>query len=72
MRALTGMEWNRRQFMSSLTAAGLVGGSIEDATGNEAEPIYEFNQAVERVAAAAEAARSEPAVAASASAAVLA
>jgi 2-methylisocitrate lyase-like PEP mutase family enzyme len=41
-------------------AAGLVGGSIEDATGNEAEPIYEFNQAVERVAAAAEAARSLP------------
>ena len=40
--------------------AGLVGGSIEDATGNEAEPIYEFNHAVERVAAAAEAARSLP------------
>lgn len=36
---------------------GLVGGSIEDATGNEAEPIYEFNHAAERVAAAAEAAR---------------
>jgi len=41
-------------------AAGLVGGSIEDATGNQAEPIYEFNQAVERVAAAAEAARALP------------
>lgn len=38
--------------------AGLVGGSIEDATGNAAEPIYEFSLAVERVAAAAEAARS--------------
>jgi 2-methylisocitrate lyase-like PEP mutase family enzyme len=35
---------------------GLVGGSIEDATGNPADPIYEFNHAVERVAAAAEAA----------------
>lgn len=37
--------------------AGLVGGSIEDATGDEAHPIYEFDHAVERVAAAAEAAR---------------
>jgi len=37
--------------------AGLVGGSIEDATGNETKPIYEFHHAVERVAAAAEAAR---------------
>ena len=40
--------------------AGLVGGSIEDATGNEADPIYDFNHAVERVGAAAEAARSLP------------
>jgi 2-methylisocitrate lyase-like PEP mutase family enzyme len=38
--------------------AGLVGGSIEDATGDEADPIYEFDHAVERVAAAADAARS--------------
>ncbi len=37
--------------------AGLVGGSIEDATGNPADPIYDFNLAVERVQAAAEAAR---------------
>jgi len=37
-------------------AVGLVGGSIEDATGEADKPIYEFNQAVERVAAAAEAA----------------
>jgi 2-methylisocitrate lyase-like PEP mutase family enzyme len=37
-------------------AIGLVGGSIEDATGDVAKPIYEFNLAVERVAAAAEAA----------------
>jgi 2-methylisocitrate lyase-like PEP mutase family enzyme len=36
---------------------GLAGGSIEDATGDENDPIYEFQLAVERVAAAAEAAR---------------
>lgn len=36
---------------------GLVGGSIEDATGNKDKPLYDFNHAVERVAAAAEAAR---------------
>lgn len=35
---------------------GLVGSSIEDATGNSADPIYDFNLSVERVAAAAEAA----------------
>jgi 2-methylisocitrate lyase-like PEP mutase family enzyme len=40
--------------------AGIVGGSIEDATGNDAKPIYDFNLAVERVAAAAEVARSLP------------
>ena len=40
--------------------AGIVGGSIEDATGNGAKPIYDFNLAVERVAAAAEAAHSLP------------
>lgn len=39
-------------------AVGLVGGSIEDATGDSANPIYEFSRAVERVAAAAEAAHS--------------
>jgi 2-methylisocitrate lyase-like PEP mutase family enzyme len=32
---------------------GLVGGSIEDATGDPDDPIYEFQLAVERVAAAA-------------------
>ncbi len=37
--------------------AGLVGGSIEDATGDPDDPIYEFELAVERIAAAAEAAR---------------
>ncbi|HKD23929.1 MAG TPA: isocitrate lyase/phosphoenolpyruvate mutase family protein [Rhizomicrobium sp.] len=35
---------------------GLVGGSIEDATGDASDPIYEFDLAVERVAAAARAA----------------
>ena len=37
---------------------GLVGGSIEDATGDPAKPIYDFNHAVERVAAAAQVAKS--------------
>ena len=36
---------------------GLVGGSIEDATGDKARPIYDLTLAVERVAAAVEAAR---------------
>ena len=40
--------------------AGMAGGSIEDATGDPAHPIYEFNHAVERVAAAAVAARKLP------------
>ena len=39
---------------------GLVGGSIEDASGDPAHPIYEFNHAVERVAAAAATAHSLP------------
>ncbi len=39
-------------------AAGLAGCSIEDHTGDPARPIYDFDHAVERVAAAAEAARS--------------
>lgn len=41
--------------------AGIVGGSIEDTTGDPAAPIYEFSLAVERVHAAAEVARSLPA-----------
>lgn len=40
--------------------AGLVGGSIEDATGNPDQPIYELELAVERVAAAAQAAHALP------------
>lgn len=39
---------------------GLVGGSIEDATGDPACPIFDFSLAVERVAAAAEAAARLP------------
>jgi len=40
--------------------AGLVGASIEDATGRPDDPIYPFELSVERVRAAAEAARSLP------------
>ena len=40
--------------------AGIVGGSIEDATGNAENPIYEFTLAVERVHAAVEVARALP------------
>lgn len=39
---------------------GLVGGSIEDATGEPARPIYDLSHSVERVQAAAEAARKLP------------
>lgn len=41
-------------------AAGLVGGSIEDTTGNPADPIHPFGLAVDRVRAAVEAARALP------------
>jgi 2-methylisocitrate lyase-like PEP mutase family enzyme len=41
-------------------ATGLVGGSIEDATGSTAAPIYPFDQALERVRAAVTAARALP------------
>jgi 2-methylisocitrate lyase-like PEP mutase family enzyme len=40
--------------------AGLVGGSIEDATGRKDAPIFDLTFATERVAAAAEAARALP------------
>lgn len=40
--------------------AGLVGCTIEDATGNPDHPLYDFPLAVERIAAAAEAARALP------------
>jgi 2-methylisocitrate lyase-like PEP mutase family enzyme len=39
---------------------GLVGGSIEDATGDKAKPLYDIGHATERVAAAAQAARALP------------
>ena len=39
---------------------GLVGGSIEDATGDPDAPIYDISQAVDRIRAAAEAARDLP------------
>lgn len=39
-------------------AVGLVGASVEDATGDERRPIYDHTLAVERVAAAVEAERS--------------
>jgi 2-methylisocitrate lyase-like PEP mutase family enzyme len=40
--------------------AGLVGGSIEDATGDASKPIYDLGHATERIAAAVEAARALP------------
>jgi 2-methylisocitrate lyase-like PEP mutase family enzyme len=41
-------------------ATGLVGGSIEDATGDAKRPFYDFEEAVERVRAAVAAARALP------------
>ena len=40
--------------------AGLVGASIEDFTGDRAHPFYDLDLAVQRIAAAAEAARALP------------
>lgn len=40
--------------------AGMIGGSIEDWTGDATKPIYDFTLAVERVQAAVEVARSLP------------
>lgn len=42
-------------------AIGLAGGSVEDATGRQGDPIYPLELAVERVAAAVDEARSAPA-----------
>jgi 2-methylisocitrate lyase-like PEP mutase family enzyme len=39
---------------------GLVGGSIEDATGDKDKPLYDIGRAIERVAAAVQAARALP------------
>jgi 2-methylisocitrate lyase-like PEP mutase family enzyme len=41
-------------------ATGIVGGSVEDASGDDRRPIYDFSLAVERVVAAVEAARGLP------------
>ena len=48
------------QMIRLAAEAGVVGGSIEDATGDPAKPIYDFALAVERVQAAVETARSLP------------
>ncbi|HKV05270.1 MAG TPA: isocitrate lyase/phosphoenolpyruvate mutase family protein [Candidatus Acidoferrales bacterium] len=39
---------------------GIVGGSVEDSSGDDSRPIYDHSLAVERVAAAVEAARALP------------
>jgi 2-methylisocitrate lyase-like PEP mutase family enzyme len=41
-------------------AAGLAGGSIEDATGRPEQPIYEFQHAADRIRAAADTAHALP------------
>jgi 2-methylisocitrate lyase-like PEP mutase family enzyme len=43
-----------------VAATGLAGGSIEDATGRQDDPIYTFELSVERIKAAVKAARSLP------------
>ena len=48
------------KIMQLAADAGVVGGSMEDATGDPAKPIYDFSLAVERVAAAVEVARRLP------------
>ena len=41
-------------------STGIIGGSIEDTTGDRADPIYSLEVAAERVRAAVEAARALP------------
>ena len=48
------------QLIGLAAEAGVVGGSIEDATGDDRKPIYDFQLAVERVQAAVETARALP------------
>jgi 2-methylisocitrate lyase-like PEP mutase family enzyme len=48
------------RIMQLAAEAGIVGGSMEDASGDPAKPIYDFSLAVERVAAATEVARGLP------------
>ncbi len=46
------------QTIIAAAEAGVVGGSIEDASGNSANPLYDVGLAAERIRAAAQAARS--------------
>jgi 2-methylisocitrate lyase-like PEP mutase family enzyme len=48
------------QTIREAAETGLAGGSIEDHTGRPDDPIFEFNLAVERIQAAAEACRALP------------
>lgn len=48
------------QTITLAAEAGAVGGSIEDATGRAADPIYDLEHAVDRIRAAVEAARALP------------
>jgi 2-methylisocitrate lyase-like PEP mutase family enzyme len=48
------------QTITLAAEAGAVGGSIEDATGNPDDPIYDLEHAVDRIRAAVEAARALP------------
>jgi 2-methylisocitrate lyase-like PEP mutase family enzyme len=48
------------QTILEASATGIVGGSIEDATGRPADPIYPLELAKERIHAAAEAAHALP------------
>ena len=46
--------------MRAVAETGLAGCSLEDHTGDPANPIYDFSLAVDRIAAASEAARALP------------
>lgn len=48
------------EIIRQAAATGVVGGSIEDATGRADDPIYSIEHAAERIQAAAEAARALP------------
>jgi 2-methylisocitrate lyase-like PEP mutase family enzyme len=48
------------ELIARASEAGLAGGSIEDFTGDQSNPIYGFNLAVERVHAAVETAKKLP------------
>jgi len=48
---------NAAETIRLAAAVGLVGGSIEDATGNKDKPLFDLGHATERIAAAVEAAR---------------